>query len=164
MSHSAMFTFDWWRHNRSFVPSKLTMQRDSCDGNALTHWGRVTHICVGKVTNIGSDNGLSPERCQAFIWTSAGILLVGPLGTNFNEISIAVQTFSFKKMHLTMSSAKRCPLYLGHNVLKRYLIHQISISFTAIFTRKISCSGRLILRVNMLYLDCYDILKHAIHL
>ena len=42
-----------------------------------THWGRVTHICVGKLTNIGSDNGLSPGRHQAIIWTNAGILLIG---------------------------------------------------------------------------------------
>ena len=28
----------------------------------LTHWGRVTHICVGKLTSIGSDNGLSSGR------------------------------------------------------------------------------------------------------
>ena len=28
----------------------------------LTHWGRATHICVGKLTIIGSDNGLSPGR------------------------------------------------------------------------------------------------------
>ena len=27
---------------------------------ALTHWGRVTHMCIGKITIIGSDNGLSP--------------------------------------------------------------------------------------------------------
>ena len=39
---------------------------------ALTHWGRVTHICVGKLTIIGSDNGLSPGRRQAIIWTIAG--------------------------------------------------------------------------------------------
>ena len=52
----------------------------------LTHWGRVTHICVGKLTIIGSDNGLSPERRQAIIWTNAGILLIGSLGTNFSEI------------------------------------------------------------------------------
>ena len=38
----------------------------------LTHWGRVTHICVGKLTIIGSDNGLSPERRQAIIWTNIG--------------------------------------------------------------------------------------------
>ena len=39
----------------------------------LTHWGRVTHICVSKLTIIGSDNSLSPGRRQAIIWTSAGI-------------------------------------------------------------------------------------------
>ena len=44
----------------------------------LTHWGRVTHICVSKLTIIGSDNGLSPDRRQAIIWTNAGILLIGP--------------------------------------------------------------------------------------
>ena len=54
----------------------------------LTHWGRVMHICVSKQTIIGSDNGLSPDRRQAIIWTSAGILLIGPLGTNFGEIFI----------------------------------------------------------------------------
>ena len=44
----------------------------------LTHWGRVTHICVGKLTIIGSDNGLSPGRHQAIIWTNTGILLIEP--------------------------------------------------------------------------------------
>ena len=44
----------------------------------LTHWGRVTHICIVKLTVIGSDNGLSPGRRQAIIWTNAGILLIGP--------------------------------------------------------------------------------------
>ena len=70
----------------------------------LTHWGRVTHICVGKLTIIGSDNGLSPGRRQAIIWTNAGILLIGPLGTNFSEILVEIYTFSFKKIHLKMSS------------------------------------------------------------
>ena len=54
----------------------------------LTHWGRVTHICVGKLSIIGSDNGLSPGRRQAIIWNNAGILLIGPLGTNVSEILI----------------------------------------------------------------------------
>ena len=56
----------------------------------LTHWGRVTHICVSKLTIIGSDNGLSPGRRQAIIWTNAGILLIGPLRTNFSEILIEI--------------------------------------------------------------------------
>ena len=51
----------------------------------LTHWGRVTPICVSKLTVIGSDNCLSPGRRQAIIWTNAGILLIGSLGTNFND-------------------------------------------------------------------------------
>ena len=85
----------------------------------LTHWGRVTHICAGKLTIIGSDNGLSPERRQAIIWTNAGMLLIGPLGTNFNEILIEIQTFSLKKIYLKMSSAKCCSFRLGLNVLTR---------------------------------------------
>ena len=54
--------------------------------DTLTHWGRVTHICVSKQTIIGTYNGLSPGQRQAIIWTNAGILLIGPLGKNFNEI------------------------------------------------------------------------------
>ena len=83
----------------------------------LTHWGRVTHICVGKLTIIGSDNGLSPERRQAIIWTNAGILLIEPLRTNFIEILIEIQTFSMKKIRFKMSSAK-CSFRLSLNVLK----------------------------------------------
>ena len=83
----------------------------------LTHWGRVTHICVGKLTIIGSDNGLSPGRRQAIIWTNAEILLIGPLGTNFSENLIGIQIFSFKKMHLKMSSAKWRLFRLGLNEL-----------------------------------------------
>ena len=56
----------------------------------LIHWGRVTHICVNQLTIIGSDNGLSPGRRQAIIWTNAGILLIGPLETNFREILIKI--------------------------------------------------------------------------
>ena len=55
-------------------------------GTLLTHWGRVAHTCVGNLTIIGSDNGLSPGRRQAINWTSAGILLIGPLRTNFSEM------------------------------------------------------------------------------
>ena len=83
----------------------------------LTHWGRVTHICVGKLIIIGSNNGLSPGRRQAIIWTNAGIWLMGPLGTNFSEILIEIHTFSFKKMHLKMSYVKWHPFCLGLNVL-----------------------------------------------
>ena len=84
----------------------------------LTHWGWVTHICVCKLTIIGSDNGLSPDRRQAIIWTNAGILLIWPLGTNFSEMLIEIYTSLFKKMHLKLSSGKWRPFCLGLNVLK----------------------------------------------
>ena len=85
--------------------------------NVLTHWGRVTHICVSKLTVIASDNGLSPGRRQAIVWTNAGKLLIKLLGTNFRETIIEIHTFSSKKMHLKMSSGKWRPFFLGLNVL-----------------------------------------------
>ena len=85
----------------------------------LTHWDRVAHICVSKLTSIGSDNDLSPGRRQASIWTNAGILLIWPLETNFSEILIELHTFSFKKMHLNMSSGKLQPFCVGLNVLMK---------------------------------------------
>ena len=84
----------------------------------LTHWGRVKHICVGKLAIKGSDNGLSPGRRQAIIRTNAGILLIGTLGTNFSEILSQIQTFSFKKMHLKMSFGRWRPFCLSLSVLK----------------------------------------------
>ena len=86
--------------------------------SCLTHWGRVTHICVSKLTKIGSDNGLSPGRRQAIIWTNDGILLIWPIRTNFSELLIEIKTFSFEKMELKMSSGKWRPFCLGLNELR----------------------------------------------
>ena len=84
---------------------------------SLTRCGRVIHMCVSDLTIIDSDNGMSPSRRQAIIWTNTGILLIPPLGTNFSEIVIAIHIFSFKKMHLKMASAKWRPFCRGFNVL-----------------------------------------------
>ena len=112
----------WWNmmtykqdHQLSRESLQILSRFFESDNHPL--WGRVTHICVGKLTIIGSDNGLSPERRQAIIWTNAGILLIGPLGTNFSEILVAIQTFSLKKIRLKMPSAKCCSFRLGLNVL-----------------------------------------------
>ena len=77
----------------------------------------MTHICISRLTVTGSDNGLSPGRRQAIIWTNDGILLIGPLGTNFSENLIWILTFSFTKMWLKVSSAKWLPFCLSLNVL-----------------------------------------------
>ena len=73
----------------------------------------MTHSCVNKLTTIGSDDGLSRGRRQAIIWTNAGILSIGPLGTNLREI----YEFTFTKRHLEISVKWR-PFCLGLNVSK----------------------------------------------
>ena len=108
----AWFTFSWnWKIEFPTVLSKEHFV------TALTHWGRVTHICVIKLTITGSDNGLSPGRRQPIIRTNAGILLIEPLGTNFSEILIEIQLFSFKKMYFKVSPGTWRPYHLGPNVL-----------------------------------------------
>ena len=129
--------------------------RDACDlGHRcahydvtamLTHWSRVTHICVGNLTIIGPDNSLSPGRRQAIIWTNAGILLIGPLGADFSEISIEIMTFSFKKIHLKMSSAKMAAICLGLNELRDF----------ATYWPLLAQSGHIVLIFWMLSLSWY---------
>ena len=83
----------------------------------LAHWGRVTHICVGKQTIIGSDNGLSPGRRQAIIWTNAGILLIGPSGTNFNQNSnIFIRKNAFESVVCEMASILSRPQCVRHTL------------------------------------------------
>ena len=72
--------------------------------------GWLTHICVSKLTIIGSDNGLSPGRSQAIIWINAGILLIWAVGTNFSETLSEIHTFSFKKMLSKISSGNHLVL------------------------------------------------------
>ena len=67
-------------------------------------------------TNISSDNGLSPVGHQAIIWTNSAILSIRPGGTYFGEISFKIWKFSFKEMHLKMSSVKWWSFCLVLNV------------------------------------------------
>ena len=88
----------------------------------------MTHICISKLTIIASDNGLSPGRRQAIIWTNAGILLIRLLGTNFNEMLIEIVTFSFMKMCLKVSSAIWRQFCLGLNVLMGWDMQELIIT------------------------------------
>ena len=81
---------------------------------ALWHWGTnpdavYVSICYLRLVWWEQwDNSLSP---------SAGILLNGPLGTNFNENLIKNHAFSFPKVHYGVSSGKWRPFCPGINVL-----------------------------------------------
>ena len=102
--------------DKLYIRFRFIKSRDISMDITLTHWVRMTHICVGNLTIIGSDSGLSPDRRQATTWTIDRISLMGPLGTNFSEMLIKIHTFSSKKMHLKTLSEKRWTFCLGLNV------------------------------------------------
>ena len=103
--------FFWPQHPEFnfFSPDEnIAIQNEYCFRCA--HWGRVTHICVSKLTVIGSDNGMSPDRRQAIIWTNAEILLIGPFGTKFNRNSnIFVQENAFESVVCEMAAISSRP-------------------------------------------------------
>ena len=96
--------------------TRVSSIRRSSQIKSLTHWSRVTHMCVNEITTIGSDNGSSPGRHQAIIWTKARILLIGHLGKKLKWNQNL--WISIEKMHFTMSSAKRRPFCLGRDEFK----------------------------------------------
>ena len=118
----------------------------------------MTHICVGKLTIIGSDNGLSPAWRQAIIWTNAGILLIGPLGTNFSEILIRIQTFSFTKMHLKMLSAKWRPFCLGLNVFRKHVApNRWQATGLDAWASRVKCPARFVSHLHEICIYIYEL-------
>ena len=118
-------------NERTWKFAHLSLQLRNCE--TLTRWGRVTHICVCKLTIIGLDNDLLHDRRQAMIWTNAGILLVWPLGTNYSEILIEIHLFSifikentFENVVCEMSAILSRPQYVKsiptRNIYTRFAI------------------------------------------
>ena len=87
-----------------FVISNLWMWdfADTVEMRSTVNYLRPSDRIYASVNNtiIGSDKGLLPVRRQAMIWTNGGLLLIGPLGTNFIEIWIKIQQYSYKEMNL----------------------------------------------------------------
>ena len=103
----------------------------------LTHWGLVTKYGLIDLVQHRSGNGFLSIWCQAITLTNVHLSTIGPQGTNFNEIWTKVRSFSFKKIHLKMSSAKCLPFCSGLNVLTMmfHFLHLLipSPSFILIF-------------------------------
>ena len=104
-------------HDAPYQPSSAGFD----DVVFLNHCNRVKHICVTKLTNIGSNNGLAPDWRQASIWTNAEILVIGPLGTNISEILIEIYAFSFigtpakNKMANILQTTFKCIYWKGND-------------------------------------------------
>ena len=92
-------------------------------------------ICFSKLTIIGSDNGLSPGRHQAIIWTNAEILLTGSLEINFSEILITIHIFSFTKMPFKMSSGNWRPFQRA--ILSKYNVRDLGWVLPCLFFRSV---------------------------
>ena len=105
-----------WHHPITFLPLPSRINQSTNYNQFLLHIHYHLFNSL-RLSDIGSDNGLLPGWHQAIIGTNAGILLIGPLGTNFSEFLIVIHTFSFKKMRLKVSSAKWRPFCLSLNVL-----------------------------------------------
>ena len=73
-----------------------------------------TYASMNRV-GISSDNGLSPIRHQAIMYTFCWVIVNWSVGTNFSEILIKIHNLSFVKMHLKISSAKWRPCCPGED-------------------------------------------------
>ena len=94
----------------------------------------MTHTCITKLTIIGSDNGLSPGRRQAIVWTNAGILLICCLTAPshcLNQcwliISEAPVTFILRQFHKRSLNHKFQTKFPGANELIKRSIKYLTL-------------------------------------
>ena len=76
----------------------------SLSHNELTHWGRVMHICIGKITITGSDNYLN--QCLSIVNWTLGNKLQWNVNRNSN---IFVQENAFENVVCEMTSILSWP-------------------------------------------------------
>ena len=107
--------FNFYRH----LDGTFTLFGGKLNGSGLTYLNRVTHICVSKLTIIGSDNGLaSARRRWNIVFTS-----IGPLGTNSSEILIEIRTFWLKKIHFNENVVRSFCLCLN-KLMQAYRLYE----------------------------------------
>ena len=73
---------------------------------SLTHWGRVTHICVGNQISLGPDNGLSaPSHYLNRCWDIVNWTIRNKFQWNFNRYSyIFIHENAFENVVCEMAS------------------------------------------------------------
>ena len=98
-----------WRHNDNCCYANMRSQGQASCLLTLEFKCHLRYCSSQEV-----DVSLSHSAVLHYIiWTNAEILSFGPLGTNFCEILIKIQKFSFMKRHLKISSAKWQPFCPG---------------------------------------------------
>ena len=89
----------------------LILNRWHTSNHPLQHVRFCIHASVNWVI-ISTGNGLALVRRQAITWTYASLLSIGLLGMDYCELWIGILSFSFKKRHLNMSSAKMAAIVI----------------------------------------------------
>ena len=118
-----------WHNYASIRKDKATQQWPS-------HRSKVTHICVGSLTIIGSDNDLSPSRLKAIDWTNVEILLIGLLGASF--IFIKENAFeNISKMAIILSRPQ-CVIHPFNSATNLKLCGAVTCHKTQIVVKKLS--------------------------
>ena len=110
--------YSHWSTLNSYILDRHVYFAKSTICHTLTHWCRVTHICV--INIIDSDNDLSCCRLHTIIWTNDTLLLIWTLRNYLSESYIEIHTFSFNKMRLKISSVKWWSFCLGSQWVKSY--------------------------------------------
>ena len=80
----------------------------------LTHWGRMTHFASINQPSLVQIMACHLVGAKPLSEPMLELLLIGNSETNFSEIVSEIHTFSFKKMHLKISSTKWLAFRLGH--------------------------------------------------
>ena len=139
----------------------------------LTRWGRVTHTCVSRLNVIGSDNGLSPGWFQAIIWTNIGILLIGPLGKQFQwnlnrNLHIFIQKNAFENVVWKMSailSRPQCvntsqqPMSYKMWMLSSYIVCKTCLGYSSTNNISSTFTNSVLLWYNNFSSDLYKLLN-----
>ena len=104
-----------WAHtqNDPWCSNIYGLKKTDLKGD-ITHCGLVMSVILAHFV---SGNDLLPIWCQVITWTSAILISIRTWRPNFNLILIKFWTFSFKKMHLKLSSAKWLPFF-SNSVLR----------------------------------------------
>ena len=76
----------------------------------LTHWRQVTHICISRLTIIGSDNGLSPSHYLNQCWNIVNLTPRNKLQWNIDWNSyISIQENGFEMVVCVMAAILSWP-------------------------------------------------------
>ena len=103
----------------------------------LTHWGRVTYICVSKLTIIGSDNGLSPG--VRFTKPRHALRPVVDPSQNNTTVSQSARSTAINRNYMV----KLRPQFRRNNVTYAYIMHGILPKTIILFVLTSEYSGRL---------------------